>query len=106
LVVDNDATHKHPKVNRWLARHPRFHMHFTPTSSPGLNLVERWFRELTQKRLRRGTFRSVRDLQAAIVEFVEVYNNNAQGRKWKALPAEILAKVQRARAVLDITPSD
>jgi transposase len=106
LVVDNYATHKHPKVKRWLARHPRFHLHFTPTSSSWLNLVERWFRELTQKRLRRGTFRSVRELQAAIVEFVEEHNNHAQGRKWKALPAEILAKVKRARAVLDKTPSE
>lgn len=67
LVADNYATHKHPQVRRWLKRHPRFHMHFTPTSSSWLNLVERWFRELTQKRLRRGTFRSVRELQAAIL---------------------------------------
>jgi transposase len=57
LGADNYATHKHPKVKRWLKKHPRFHMHFTPTSSSWLNLVERWFREITQKRLRRGTFR-------------------------------------------------
>lgn len=105
LVVDNYATHKHPKVLRWLARHPRFHMHFTPTSSSWLNMVERWFGELTRKRLRRGTFRSVKDLQAAIIEYVEEHNNHAKGRTWKALPEEILAKVKRARAVLDNTPT-
>ena len=105
LIVDNYATHKHPKVKRWLARHPRFHMHFTPTSSSWLNMVERWFRELTQKRLRRGTFTSVRQLQAAIVEYVEEHNEHAKARKWRALPENILAKVRRAQAVLDNTPS-
>lgn len=100
LVADNYATHKHPKVKRWLARHPRFHMHFTPTSSSWLNLIERWFRELTQKRLRRGTFKSVRELQQAIFEYVDRHNDTTQGSRWKALPEEILAKVRRARAVL------
>jgi transposase len=105
LVADNYATHKHPKVLRWLKRHPRFHMHFTPTSSSWLNLVERWFRDLTQKRLRRGTFRSVRQLQEAIFEYVEQHNDQTSGYRWKALPEEILAKVRRARAVLDKTPT-
>jgi transposase len=105
LVADNYATHKHPKVRRWLTRHPRFHMHFTPTSSSWLNLVERWFRDLTQKRLRRGTFTSVRQLQKAIIDYVEHHNNQAQGYHWQALPEEILAKVRRARAVLDNTPT-
>ena len=104
LVADNYATHKHPKVRRWLTRHPRFHMHFTPTSSSWLNLVERWFRDLTQKRLRRGTFKSVRQLQQAIFEYVELHNNQAEGYHWQAMPEEILAKVRRARAVLDKTP--
>ena len=104
LVADNYATHKHPKVRRWLTRHPRFHMHFTPTSSSWLNLVERWFRDLTQKRLRRGTFTSVRQLQQAIFEYVELHNNQAEGYHWQAMPDEILAKVRRARAVLDKTP--
>jgi transposase len=103
LVADNYATHKHPKVQHWLARHPRFHMHFTPTSSSWLNLVERWFRDLTQKRLRRGTFTSVRPLQQAIIEYVEHHNDQAEGRRWTALPDEILTKVRRARAVLDKT---
>jgi transposase len=105
LVADNYATHKHPKVLRWLARHPRFHMHFTPTSSSWLNLVERWFRDLTQKRLKRGVFKSVRDLIEAIVGFVEEHNNRTDGYRWKALPEDILAKVRRARAVLDKTPT-
>jgi transposase len=105
LVADNYATHKHPRVQRWLARHPRFQMHFTPTSSSWLNLVERWFRDLTQKRLRRGTFTSVRQLQQAIFEYVEHHNNQAEGSHWKALPKEILAKVRRARVVLDKAPT-
>ncbi len=105
LVADNYATHKHPKVLRWLARHPRFHMHFTPTSSSWLNLVERWFRDLTQKRLKRGVFRSVDDLIRAIVGFVEEHNNRTDGYRWKALPDEILAKVRRAREVLNKTPT-
>jgi transposase len=105
LVADNYATHKHPKVRRWLARHPRFHMHFTPTSSSWLNLVERWFRELTQKRLKRGTFASVRQLQEAIFEYVEHHNDRTEGYRWKSLPEAILAKVRRARAVLDNNPT-
>jgi len=105
LVADNYATHKHSKVRRWLVRHPRFHMHFTPISSSWLNLVERWFRDLTQKRLRRGTFKSVRQLQQAIFDYVEQHNDRAQGYLWKALPEVILAKVRRARAVLDNSPT-
>jgi transposase len=105
LVADNYATHKHPRVLRWLRRHPRFRMHFTPTSSSWLNLVERWFRDLTQRRLRRGTFRSVRELQEAILEYVEQHNDRTSGYRWKALPEDILAKVRRARAVLDKTPT-
>ncbi len=105
LIADNYATHKHAKVKNWLKRHPRFHMHFTPTSASWLNLVERWFRELTQKRLKRGVFKSVAELIKAILEFVEEHNNRTEGYRWKALPADILEKVRRARAVLDKTPS-
>ena len=105
LVADNYATHKHPKVRQWLARHPRFHMHFTPTSSSWLNLVERWFRDLTQRRLKRGTFGSVRQLQEAIFEYVEHHNDQTGGYRWNALPEDILAKVRRARAVLNKTPT-
>jgi transposase len=106
LIADNYATHKHPKVLRWLKRHPRFHMHFTPTSSSWLNLVERWFRELTQRRLRRGTFRSVKQLVTAIEAYVEHHNNEAKGYRWTAQAADILAKVRRARATFDKIPSD
>jgi transposase len=105
LIVDNYATHKHEKVKSWLARHPRFHLHFTPTSSSWLNLVERWFRELTQKRIRRGTFRSVRELQRAIVDYVAHHNDRRRAYLWKALPEQILAKIARARAILDNTPT-
>ena len=68
LIVDNHATHKHPQVLAWPAKHPRFHMHFTPTSSSWLNMVERFFRDITDKRIRRGVFKSVADLKAAIAE--------------------------------------
>lgn len=105
LIVDNYATHKHPKVKAWLARHPRFHVHFIPTSSSWLNLVERWFRDLTDKRIRRGTFRSVPELIEAIDEYVEYHNEVGKGFKWTAKAETILAKVKRARAVLDKTPS-
>jgi transposase len=106
LVADNYATHKHPKVRRWPTRHPRFHMHFTPTSSSWLNLVERFFADLTTRRLRRGTHRSVKELTAAIAAYVEDHNNNAQGYRWTAKAKDILAKVRRARATLNKVTSD
>jgi transposase len=101
LVVDNYATHKHPKVKSWLKRHPRFHMHFTPTSSSWLNLVERWFREITDKRIRRGTFDNVKQLQQAITDYIDEHNENPKAFKWTAKADAILEKVRRARAVLD-----
>ena len=76
MIVDNYATHKHPKVERWLSRHPRFHMHFTPTSCSWLNMVERFFRDLTQNRLRRGIFRSVEELIEAIGEYIDRHNEH------------------------------
>ena len=106
LIADNYATHKHPKVQRWLKRHPRFHMHFIPTSSSWLNLVERWFRDLTQQRIRRGVFQSVEQLKAAIVDYIEHHNNTTDGYNWTATAANILEKVRRAREVLDKTPSE
>jgi transposase len=105
-IADNYGTHKHGKVKRWIARHPRFHMHFIPTSSSWLNLVERWFRDLTDKRLRRGVFRSVAQLVQAIEEYVEHHNDNAKGFVWTAKAEQILDKVRRARAVLDKIPSE
>jgi transposase len=101
LIADNYATHKHPKVKRWLARHPRFHMHFTPTSSSWLNLVERFFAELDRQRLRRGTFRNVRELEQAIAGYVEHHNDSAKGLVWTKSADAILEKVARARATLD-----
>jgi transposase len=105
VIADNYATHKHPKVKSWLKRHPRFHMHFIPTSSSWLNLIERWFREITDKRLRRGTFRNVEQLIDAIMAFIQEHNENPQSFVWTAKVENILAKVRRAREVLDKTPS-
>jgi transposase len=105
LIVDNYATHKHPKVKLWLKRHPRFHVHFIPTSSSWLNLVERWFREITDKRIRRGTFQNVTQLIAAIQEFIQHHNQNSRPFVWTAQAEAILAKVARARATLNKTPS-
>ena len=101
LILDNYGTHKHPKVRRWLARHRRFHLHFTPTSASWLNLVERWFRELTDKRLRRGVFRSVRELITAIHEFLEIYNEDPKPFVWTASANKILQKVRRSKAILE-----
>ena len=100
LIVDNYGTHKHPQVRRWLAKHPRFHLHFTPTSSSWLNLVERWFRELTTKRIRRGVFKSVPDLIAAIEEYVQVHNANPKPFVWTKSADAILEKVGRCKAIL------
>ena len=100
LICDNYATHKHPDVRAWLAKHPRFHMHFTPTSASWLNLVERWFRELTDKALRRGVFHSVPDLIAKIEEYLDAHNNDPKPFVWTATADEILAKVARGRVAL------
>ena len=105
LIVDNYATHKHPKVRAWLKKHPRFHMHFTPTSSSWLNVIERWFKELTDKQLRRGVFRSVPELIETIEQFVAHHNSNPKGFVWTKKAKDILTKVTRARAVLDKTAS-
>lgn len=105
LIVDNYATHKHPSVQRWLKRHKRFHMHFTPTSSSWLNLIERWFRDITERRIRRGTFRSVAQLEQAIHDYIDHHNANPKGFIWTAKADAILEKVRRARAALNKTPS-
>ena len=101
LIVDNYATHKHPKVQRWLERHPRFHIHFTPTSSSWLNMVERFFRDLTQNRLRRGVFRDAEELTMAIGEYIDKHNQNPKPFIWTAKASDILEKVKRARRSLD-----
>ncbi len=100
LICDNYATHKHPAVRAWLAKHPRFHLHFTPTSSSWLNLVERWFRELTDKALRRGVFHSVPDLIAKIEEYLTAHNDDPKPFVWTATADDILAKVARGRVAL------
>lgn len=100
MIVDNYSTHKHEKVKRWLSRHPRFHVHFTPTSSSWLNMVERFFRDLTQNRLRRGVFRSVEELIVAIDEYIARHNENPKPFIWTAKADDILEKVKRARKAL------
>jgi len=105
LIADNYFTHKTPQVQRWLRRHPRFHMHFIPTSSSWLNLVERWFREITDKRIRRDAFTSVDQLVAAIMDYIAKHNNDPKAFVWTAKVEDILAKVARARAVLNKTAS-
>jgi transposase len=101
LIVDNYATHKHEDVRTWLDKHPRFHLHFTPTSSSWLNLVERWFRELTDKALRRGVFHSVPDLVASIQEYIDAHNDDPKPYVWTATAESILAKVARGRIALE-----
>ena len=93
MIVDNYATHKHPKVQRWLNRHPRFHMHFTPTGCSWLNMVERFFRDLTENRLRRGIFRSIEELILAIGDYIDHHNENPKPFIWTAKAADILEKV-------------
>ena len=101
VVLDNYGTHNHPNVRAWLAKHPRFHFHFTPTSSSWLNLVERWFRDLTDKAIRRGVFRSVPDLIAAIEAYLAAHNNDPKPFLWTASAEQILEKVRRGRVALD-----
>ena len=96
LIADNYATHKHPAVQQWLAKHPRFNMHFTPTSASWLNMVERFFRDLTTERLRRGVFRSVPELVSAIKDYVATHNDNPKPFIWTAKASDILQKVIRA----------
>ena len=101
LIVDNYRTHKHANVDAWLQKHPRFHLHFTPTSSSWLNLVERWFRELTDKAIRRGVFHSVPDLIAAIDDYLQAHNDDPKPFVWTASIDSILAKDGRCKAILE-----
>ena len=100
VILDNYATHKHPKVKAWLNRHPRFHLHFTPTSASWLNLVERFFRDLTQDVVLPGSFASVDQLTQAIWDYLTDRNLRPPRYEWKADGKVILEKIQRARAVL------
>jgi transposase len=101
VVMDNYGTHGTPEVKTWLSRHPRFIVHFVPTSSSWLNLIERWFGELTSKRIRRGSFLSVEDLVAAIQEFLSAWNENPRPFVWTATVDSIVAKLSRCRQTLE-----
>ncbi len=101
LILDNYGIHKHPDVKSRLAKHPRFHLHFTPTSSSWLNLVERWFREITDKAIRRGVFPSVPDLVSAIENHLNAGNDDPKPFVWVASAESILEKVSRGRVALE-----
>lgn len=101
LICDNYATHKHPKVQAWAKRNPRFHFHFTPTGASWLNMIERFFRDLSEKALKRGSFYNVDDLTGAITEYVNAHNANPKPFIWTASAKDILAKVKRARKALN-----
>lgn len=103
LIVDNYATHKHAKVKAWLARRPRFHVHFTPTYASWLNLVERWFGIITQQAIRRGSFTKVKTLIQRIEQFVEHYNKSSRPFVWTATADSILAKVERLALLISGT---
>ena len=103
LVVDNYSTHKHSSVKRWLAVHPRYQIHFTPTYSSWLNQVEIWFNRITQQAIRRGTFRSVKELVAKIDQFVQHYNANTRPFAWTATADSILEKIKRLCQVISET---
>ena len=102
VVLDNAGTHTHPAIRNWLERHPRFKLHFTPTSSSWLNLVESWFSQLSKKRIRRGVFHSVADLQAAIEDFVSHYNEDAKAFRWTASVESIMKKIRSSWSSLAV----
>jgi transposase len=95
VILDNSSTHKTPAIQRWLVAHPRFHLHFTPTSSSWLNLVERWFSELTTKKLRRGTHRSVHQLNADIRAWIDTWNDEPKPFVWAKTAEQILQSISR-----------
>lgn len=101
LIADNYATHKHPAVKAWLAKHPRFHMHFTPTSASWLNQVERFFGRITENAIRRGVFKSVAELETAIQDYLEHHNADPKPFVWTKSAADILEKVARGRQALE-----
>lgn len=101
IICDNYATHKHDRVQRWLARHKRFHVHFTPTSASWLNMIERFFRDLTHKRIRRGVFHDLEQLITAIGDYIDSHNQNPKPFIWTAKANDILEKVTRAQAALN-----
>lgn len=104
IIIDNYSTHKHARVKAWFARHPRYHVHFTPTYASWLNQVERWFGLITQHAIRRGSFRNVRELVSRIDAFVTRYNTTAHPFSWTATPESIFAKLQRLAKAINGTP--
>jgi transposase len=101
VILDNCATHKHPNVMRWLDRHPRFTFHFTPTSCSWIKAVEGFFATLTKRRLKRGAFRSITDLQAAINHFVDEHNEKPKPFVWKDDSVRVLAAIERGKQALE-----
>jgi transposase len=101
IVLDNYGTHKHPKVKSWFAAHPRYHLHFTPTGASWLNQIERWFAEITAKRIRRGSFVSVKELIAAIEAYIREHNKSPKPFVWCATPNSIVKKVKKYKEILE-----
>mgnify|MGYP001571607989 CR=1 FL=1 len=101
LIVDNYGTHKHPRVLRWLKRHPRFHLHFIPTSSSWVNMVERWFAEISRKQIRRGSFKNVKELIRVIKEYIESNNQNPKAFTWTATVESIMNKIAITKEPLE-----
>ena len=101
LVLDNYGTHKHSEVKKWLTKRPRYHVHFTPTSSSWLNQVERWFAEITRKRIRRGTFHSVRELINAIRDYIRHHTSSPRPFQWVASASQIIRKVSKYKEILE-----
>ena len=101
LILDNYGTHTHPAIKDWLSRHPRFHLHFTPTSSSWLNMIERWFGELTRRRIRRGTFASVKELVGAIHEYIRINNQDPRPFVWVKRVDQILSKIAHCKPVIE-----
>jgi len=106
VIADNYSPHKHPAVTAWLARNKRVHMHFTPTSASWLNMVERFFRDIPENRIRRGVFRSVPELISAIEDYIQSHNQSPKPFIWTAKASDILEKVTRARRTLDNVASE
>ena len=101
MILDNYGTHGHPNVKTWLEKHPRFKLHFTPTSSSWLNLIARWFGEITRKRIRRGTFRSVPELIDAIEEYIRLNNEDPKPFVWTKRAEDIIKKVSNCKAIIE-----
>jgi len=97
LIVDNYGTHKHQRIQSWLKRHPRFHLHFIPTSSSWLNMVERWFRDITTKRIRRGSFKNVKELIVVIQQYINSHNQNPNVFTWTASVETIMRKISNVK---------